>query len=233
MRSDLCGNIAIFGAARPAVKSAIGDAIQNRSFRARDGRPEGIDVAAVAPVDRLFGVGRPPAVFFLVANVGIYSVDGVLVAAWPHVFQELLKRLKPLGADRYASASVVFVGGMAKVDAPLNHAVPTHVLWTFLPRRMSVPHIGGWPLWAGTICLQKKASAASRSIFVGEEPCFHHSLLSAVAVAHPPESIAGLQRWELDPGHQSAKSLPSEIAYCHGVSVSQHAADARLLHQSQ
>ena len=123
MRSDLCGNIAIFGAARPAVKSAVRDAIQNRSFRARDDRPEGIDVAAVAPVDRLFGAGRPPAVFFLVANIGIYSVDGVLVAAWPHVFQELLKRLKPLGADRYASASVVFVCGVCRHCAASHHVL--------------------------------------------------------------------------------------------------------------
>lgn len=91
--------------------------------------------AVVSSVSRLFPCARPPAVRRRVSLGIINPVHRVLGRGTPaHVFEESLKRISPLRADRNPAAAVTVVGRILRIMAALNHSMPNVVLRTVAHR---------------------------------------------------------------------------------------------------
>ena len=70
---------------------------------------------------------RPSAVAGLVVLGSVYSVKREIVRRCPHVGQERFKTMPPSTANPYSAASIVGIGRMFWVVAPLKHRSPFSV----------------------------------------------------------------------------------------------------------
>ena len=77
----------------------------------------------VSSISCLFFSAIPPAVFFIVAAVIVYSVYGITNWWVPHIFVECFKH-SPLFAYLYPSFSVMFICVISFVCASLYHGRP-------------------------------------------------------------------------------------------------------------
>ena len=62
----------------------------------------------------------------------IYSIEKQTIWTLAHVGEKVLK-LKPAIADRDASPAIIFVGGVARIGAPLDHPPPPIIGGRVLP----------------------------------------------------------------------------------------------------
>jgi hypothetical protein len=78
---------------------------------------------SAAPIGVLFGLSRPPAVARLVVPGVVDTVDGSSFGSIAHVSVEVLELQPPL-AHCDASASIVGIGGVPRVEAARHHPLP-------------------------------------------------------------------------------------------------------------
>lgn len=75
----------------------------------------------------LFAAG-PSAIAWFISKTIVNAINSFFsYRAWPHVLQEISKRLIPAVANLYASTAIVFVKGLVWIVASLAHCKPTSV----------------------------------------------------------------------------------------------------------
>lgn len=83
------------------------------------------DMPVVSLVIGLLSITRPSAVIRRIWAVVVDALNGKAVWAWPHISQEVFKRLLPAVTNRNTASSVSGIGRRFWVSATFDHAAPT------------------------------------------------------------------------------------------------------------
>ena len=92
------------------------------------------------PVQGVCFSGNPPAVRWLIISVVVNAVNFVSIRPLAHVANKFAKRIYPLFAYGYSSASVILVTLVMRVKATLLHRTPSPIKGMFM---VSIFNFGG------------------------------------------------------------------------------------------